>query len=76
MDSGILGPLPESTEISEGVHALVQGIFDGHALDGMIRDGREAKSQKNALNNSFYRKEFQTDSLELYQPQVRLYCVI
>lgn len=59
--NGVLEPLPEScVDISEGVHALVQGIFDEHALDGMIHDGRETKIQENALNDNFYKKEFQT----------------
>lgn len=32
----------------------------GHALDGMIHNGRETKIQENALNDNFYKKEFQT----------------
>lgn len=56
-----LAPVPEScTEIAEGVHALVCNVFDEHALDGMILDGRETKIQENALNDNFYKKEFQT----------------
>ena len=59
--NGTLAPVPEScTEISEGVHALVQSIFDEHAMDDMIGDGRETKIQENALNDNFYKKEFQT----------------
>ena len=56
-----LAPIPEScTEIAEGVHALIQSIFDEHALDDMISDGHETKIQENALNDNFYKKEFQT----------------
>ena len=56
-----LAPVPEScTEIAEGVHALIQSIFDEHALDDMISDGHETKIQENALNDNFYKKEFQT----------------
>lgn len=59
--NGVLASVPEScVEISEGVHALVQSIFDEHALDDMIRDGHETKVQENALNENFYKKEFQT----------------
>lgn len=59
--NGVLAPVPEScVEIAEGVHALVQSIFDEHALDDMIRDGHETKIQENALNDNFYKKEFQT----------------
>lgn len=61
MANGVLASVPEScVEISEGVHALVQSIFDEHALDDMIRDGHETKVQENALNDNFYKKEFQT----------------
>lgn len=56
-----LAPLPDKVkDIAEGVHALVQGIFDAHALDGMIEDGNATKIQENALNDNFYKKEFQT----------------
>lgn len=59
--NGVLAPLPEScTEISEGVHALVQSIYDEHALDDMISNGHDTKIQENALNDNFYKKEFQT----------------
>jgi type III restriction enzyme len=47
-------------DIAAGVHALVQGIFDEHALDGMIENGNQTKIQENALNDNFYKKEFQT----------------
>jgi type III restriction enzyme len=56
-----LAPLPDKVkDIADGVHALVQGIFDEHAFDGMIDDGNATKIQENALNDNFYKKEFQT----------------
>ena len=56
-----LAMVPESCkEIADGVHALIQSIFDEHALDDMIKDGRDTKIQENALNDNFYKKEFQT----------------
>ena len=56
-----LAPLPDKVkDIADGVHELVQGIFDEHALDGMIDDGNATKIQENALNDNFYKKEFQT----------------
>lgn len=59
--NSVLAPVPESCkEICDGVHALVQSIFDEHALDDMIHDGHETKIQENALNDNFYKKEFQT----------------
>jgi len=61
LENEVLAPVPQScADISDGVHALVQSIFDEHALDGMIGDGRETKIQENALNDNFYKKEFQT----------------
>lgn len=59
--NGALAPVPESCmNISDGVHALVQSIFDEHALDDMISNGHDTKIQENALNDNFYKKEFQT----------------
>lgn len=61
LKNGVLAPLPDSCkEIADGVHALVQSVFDEHALDDMIKDARETKIQENALNDNFYKKEFQT----------------
>lgn len=61
VENKTLAPLPEKIrDITEGVHALVQGIFDEHALDGMIEDGHKTKVPENALNDNFYKKEFQT----------------
>lgn len=60
-ESQALTPLPEKLQaIAAGVHALIQGIFDPHALDGMIDDGHATKVQENALTDNFYKKEFQT----------------
>lgn len=59
--NGTLIPVPEScAEISDGVHALIQSIFDEHALDGMIGNGHDTKIPENALNDNFYKVEFQT----------------
>ena len=56
-----LVPLPEKIrDITEGVHALIRGIFDEHALDDMIEDGHKTKVPENALNENFCKKEFQT----------------
>ena len=86
-ENKILAPLPDKIkDITAEVHALVQGIFDEHALDGMIEDGHQTKIQENALNDNFYKKEFQTlwnyinhkwsytvhfDSQELIQKAIR-----
>ena len=56
-----LAQLPDKViGIANGVHALIQGIFDEHALDGMIDNGQTTKIQENALNENYYKREFQT----------------
>ena len=61
VENRTLAPLPEKVkDIAAGVHALVQSVFDEHALDGMIKDGNQTKIRENALNDNFYKKEFQT----------------
>lgn len=57
----VLAPLPEKVkDMTDGVHALIQGVFDEHALDEMFEDGNATKIQENKLNENFYKKEFQT----------------
>ena len=61
LENGTLAPLPEScAEIEEGAHLLIQSIFDESILDEMITDGHDTKITENALNDNFYKKEFQT----------------
>lgn len=56
-----LAPLPlDIANMAEGVHKLVQAIFDDKVLDDMISDGHETKVRDNPLNDNFYKKEFQT----------------
>ena len=56
-----LKELPDELKpIAEGVHTLVQGVFDDSVLKKMIEDGHTAKIKENALNDNFYKKEFQT----------------
>ena len=56
-----LAALPlDIAEMTEGVHKLVQAIFDDKVLDDMISDGHETKVKENPLNDNFYKKEFQT----------------
>ena len=80
-------PLPiDVQDIAEGVHLLIQGVFDESVLKQMVKDGRETKVKDNPLNDNFYKKEFQTlwnfinhkyaytvefDSKELIQKAVR-----
>ncbi len=56
-----LAPLPlDIANMADGVHKLVQAIFDDRVLDEMISDGHETKVKDNPLNDNFYKKEFQT----------------
>ena len=57
---GTLAPMPESlAPMSEGIHTLVQAIFDDSVLDSMIDNGKDAKVVSNNLNDNFKKKEFQ-----------------
>ena len=58
-ENNTFAPLPDKIKnIAEGIHALMNGIFDEHALDGMIEDGHSTKIKENALNKNFYKDEF------------------
>ena len=59
--SKTLAPLPLTLSgLDEGVHKLVQTIFDDSVLGEMISDGHETKVVDNPLNDNFHKKEFQT----------------
>ena len=56
-----LAPLPmDIADMTDGVHKLVQAIFDDRILGEMISDGHDTKVKDNPLNDNFYKKEFQT----------------
>lgn len=53
--------LPEGLQImADGVHQLVQSVYDDRMLEDMFLDGHEAKIASNPLNDNFSKKEFQT----------------
>ena len=55
-----LALLPESLQpMVEGIHTLIQAIFDDSVLERMFVDGNETKVKDNPLNDNFYKKEFQ-----------------
>jgi type III restriction enzyme len=59
--NGCLAPLPDSVkEMANGVHLLVQSVFDDSVLKNMISNAHETKVKDNPLNDNFYKKEFQT----------------
>lgn len=51
---------PEIAPIAEGIHKLVQGIFDEKVLSEIIAPANKPKITENELNENFARKEFQT----------------
>lgn len=58
--AGTLEPLPEALmPMTEGVHRLVQAIYDESVLRTMISDAGATKTPENKLNARFYQKEFQ-----------------
>ena len=58
--NGTVAPLPESlAECSEGVHKLIQSVFDEKILEDMLEDGNKTPIT-NDLNENFAKKEFQT----------------
>ena len=56
-----LAQLPqEIAPMAEGIHKLVQGIFDEKVLSEIIVPANKPKITENELNENFARKEFQT----------------
>ena len=58
--SHALAPLPESLQpMAEGIHKLIQAIFDEHAFKDMFGNGNKTKAPENPLNERFYKEAFQ-----------------
>jgi len=52
--------LPEELKpMAEGIHTLIQAIYDDSVLDNMFSDGHETKVKDNPLNDNFAKAEFQ-----------------
>jgi type III restriction enzyme len=61
LNNGTLQALPIDLQpMMEGIHKLIQGVYDPSALDGMISNGHDTKIQSNPLNDNFHKKQFQT----------------
>ena len=59
-DSDSFTPLPpELASFADGIHKLVQGIFDEKVLAEIVVSAGKPKSLKNDLNENFAKKEFQ-----------------
>ena len=56
-----VAPLPEELQpMTEGIHTLIQAVYDDSVLDNMFSDGHETKVKDNPLNENFAKTEFQT----------------
>ena len=57
---GTPAPLPENlAPMAEGIHLLIQAVYDERDLKDMIVDGHETKVKENPLNENFAKAEFQ-----------------
>lgn len=57
VQTGTLAPVPETLKpIEEGVHTLVQAIYDDSMLKSMFEDGNKPKVLENPLNDRFERQ--------------------
>ena len=56
-----LAPLPDALKpMAEGIHRLIQGVFDESVLKDMVKNAHDTNVKENPLNDNFYKKEFQT----------------
>lgn len=57
---GTVAPLPEEIQpMAEGIHTLIQSVYDDSVLQSMFMDGHETKVKENPLNDNFAKAEFQ-----------------
>ena len=58
--NGTLAALPDELKpMAEGIHMLIQAVYDDSVLKDMFTDGHETKVKENPLNENFAKKEFQ-----------------
>ena len=58
--SGTVAELPDELKpMADGIHTLVQAVYDDSVLKDMFTDGHETKVKDNPLNENFAKKEFQ-----------------
>ena len=59
LEGGSLAPLREElAPLADGIHALVQGIYDPSIMTGMVEDGHATKLRDNPLNENAAKREF------------------
>lgn len=58
--SGTVAELPEELKsMTDGIHTLIQAVYDDSVLKDMFTEGHETKVKDNPLNENFAKKEFQ-----------------
>ena len=58
--SGTVAELPDELKpMADGIHTLIQAVYDDSVLKDMFTDGHETKVRDNPLNENFAKKEFQ-----------------
>ena len=58
--NGTVAELPEELKpMTDGIHMLIQAVYDDSVLKDMFSDGHETKVKDNPLNENFAKKEFQ-----------------
>lgn len=58
--AGTVAELPEELKfMTEGIHALIQAIYDDSILKDMFANGKKPKAPENPLNENFDKEEFQ-----------------
>ena len=58
--NGTVAELPDALKrMADGIHSLIQSVYDDSILQDMFTDGHETKIKDNPLNENFAKKEFQ-----------------
>lgn len=61
LENNALAPLSDELKpLADGIHRLIQSVYNDKILNDMIGDGNETKVPNNELNENFAKKEFQT----------------
>ncbi len=58
-ENGTFAPLPaELADMSDGIHKLIQGVFDEKVFAELVGSASKPKITENPLNDNFYKAEF------------------
>ena len=58
--NGSIAELPEELKpMADGIHKLIQAVYDDSALEGIVSDAHDPKIKENPLNENFAKREFQ-----------------